>query len=178
MKRHANEATVDSCYRRERPRLPTDACLLAETTRIMQRLFLALTPHLYIVLPTPPLPALVMFYKLRPSLNISQITCIPRSPRIPSHNSPLALHLRSTSTKSTMPPSFLLIGIAWDQYEAMVGAEKAPEMISRVRAALARDEQSFKDIGLEYQYLDYAPGESMQRLEKVLQEEEFSGVCV
>jgi len=77
-----------------------------------------------------------------------------------------------------MPPSFLLIGIAWDQYEAMVGAEKAPEMISRVRAALARDEQSFKDIGLEYQYLDYAPGESMQRLEKVLQEEEFSGVCV
>ncbi|KAN0104875.1 hypothetical protein V8E51_010620 [Hyaloscypha variabilis] len=66
-----------------------------------------------------------------------------------------------------MPSSFLLIGIAWDQYEAMFGAEKAPEMIMR-----------FKDVGLEYQYLDYAPGESMQRLEKVLQEKKFSGGCV
>lgn len=77
-----------------------------------------------------------------------------------------------------MAPSFLLIGIAWNQYDSMVGADKAEEMIARVKSALARDEQSFKDAVLECQYLDYAPGESMQKLEKVLEEKKFSGVCV
>ncbi|KAF2813705.1 uncharacterized protein BDZ99DRAFT_459479 [Mytilinidion resinicola] len=77
-----------------------------------------------------------------------------------------------------MAPCFLLIGIAWDQYETLVGADKAEEMIARVKVALARDEQQFKDVGLDYQYLDYAPGESMQRLEKVLAEKEWSGVCI
>jgi hypothetical protein len=77
-----------------------------------------------------------------------------------------------------MSPGFLLIGIAWNQYDSMIGADKAEEMITRVKAALARDKESFKDAGLEYQYLDYAPGESMQRLEKVLEEKKWSGVCM
>jgi hypothetical protein len=77
-----------------------------------------------------------------------------------------------------MAPSFLLIGIAWDQYDAMVGPGKAQEMIGKVKEALARDEKQFKDAGLEYQYLDSGPGESMERLEKVLEEKKFAGVCV
>jgi hypothetical protein len=32
----------------------------------------------------------------------------------------------------------------------MVGADEAEEMISKVKVALARDEQKFKDAGLDY----------------------------
>lgn len=77
-----------------------------------------------------------------------------------------------------MTLSFLLIGISWDQYETMVGADKAEEMIARVKAALTRDEEQFKVAELDYQFLDYGPGESMHRLEKVLEEKEWSGVCM
>jgi len=43
---------------------------------------------------------------------------------------------------------------------------------------LAKDAEAFEDAGLEYQILDYAPGESMGRLESVLEEREWYGVCV
>jgi hypothetical protein len=89
-----------------------------------------------------------------------------------------SLQLRPATSLPTMSLRFLLIGIAWDQYESLAGPDKAEEMITRVKAALARDEQTFKEAGLEYQYLDYGPGESMQRLEKVLGEKEWSGVCM
>jgi hypothetical protein len=78
----------------------------------------------------------------------------------------------------TMTLNFLLIGIAWDQYEKLAGADKAEETIAWVKAALSRDEAQFKEAGLGYQFLDYGPGESMDRLIKVLEEREWSGVCM
>lgn len=77
-----------------------------------------------------------------------------------------------------MAPRFLLIGIAWDKYSLLVPADKVPSTIAFVRSALDRDAQSFIDAGLEYRFIEYAPGESMDRLANVLEEKEWSGVCM
>jgi hypothetical protein len=62
----------------------------------------------------------------------------------------------------------------------MVPAEKVDSTIVWVKEALARDVKRFEDAGLEYQFLEYATGESMSKLEGVLKERTrgWDGVCV
>ena len=84
----------------------------------------------------------------------------------------------ANSNQSKEKLSFLLIGIAWDQYSSMVPLKKVESTIVGVKQALARDEKSFADAGLFYQFVEYAPGENMERLEKVLGERRWDGVCV
>ncbi|ORY30188.1 hypothetical protein BCR39DRAFT_558711 [Naematelia encephala] len=74
--------------------------------------------------------------------------------------------------------SVLLVAIAWDQVQFMFGAEKAEEIITNVKAALTKDEENFKAAGVGYQFLEYSPEESMDRLEQVLQEKKWDGVCI
>jgi len=77
-----------------------------------------------------------------------------------------------------MPLSFLLIGIAWDQMERLVGPDRAPAITTQVKAALARGEEEFRQAGLNYRLINFGPEESMDRLEGVLREKKWDGVCV
>ncbi|ORY22128.1 hypothetical protein BCR39DRAFT_392164 [Naematelia encephala] len=77
-----------------------------------------------------------------------------------------------------MTLAFLLIGISWDQFSSMVGEEKKDEMISKVKEALAKGEEQFKEAGYDYEFLEYGPDESMDRLTKVLESRTWSGVCI
>lgn len=77
-----------------------------------------------------------------------------------------------------MPGSFLLIGIAWDELAGVVGEAEAPEMTKKVKAAIARDTESFKEAGLELDFIAYGTQEPMQRLEEQLRGKEYKGVAM
>lgn len=77
-----------------------------------------------------------------------------------------------------MPPCFLLVGLSWDQVTALLGPEKAPAMIESTKQLLAKGEEDFVDAGLEYKMVNYGPEESMDRLEGILGERDWSGVCM
>jgi len=72
-----------------------------------------------------------------------------------------------------MKLSFLLIGISFDLITD-------PEINTKVREMLKRDNDNFKQAGLDYEMVVYHPDESMDRLENILKERQggWSGICM
>ncbi|KAK4684134.1 hypothetical protein P7C73_g6070, partial [Tremellales sp. Uapishka_1] len=77
-----------------------------------------------------------------------------------------------------MTRSFLLIGIAWSEFPKMVGAEKSESMIAVVKGMLAKGNDEFKAAGLRSDSVFYGPDESMTRLQQILSENKYDGVCI
>lgn len=86
--------------------------------------------------------------------------------------------IRRSTTSHTMPRSFLLIGLSWDEFPKVAPPDQREVLEAKIKAGLETARQQFQDAGLDYKMEHYGMSDDMGKLEGWMKEKKWDGVVM